>query len=420
MSPKARLAPGLARARVRLTALYAALFAGSGGALLLVVNLLARRSLPEVLIRAAVGRRGEAFMRGPDGEPIPVPFGPFPSDFPSEGFGATSLPSDFPTARFGPTPLPSDFLMQRFGPTQFPDENGVWIHHEAGIGPVPGGTGRALSIANAATITTAEYLRWSLLVFAALLAASIVLGFLLSGRVLAPIQRSFDSERRLVATMSHELRTPLAIQRALLETTIIDTPGALAIDDAAHDDESPVLEQNIRATRIIDAMLTLARASRGQVDAEASMEEVDLSAIVRQVVEARKGEAMERGIELRLGVPETRMVRGDAALLERLVDNLLVNAIVHNIDEGWVHLELGEAGGGATNLTIGNSGALIDPADVSALLQPFRRGSRDRTGSARGTGLGLTIASEVAEFHAGTLSLSANPGGGLTATVVLP
>ncbi|MCL1800095.1 MAG: HAMP domain-containing histidine kinase [Promicromonosporaceae bacterium] len=432
-----RLAPGLSQARIRLTALYAALFAASGAVLLTVVNLLMRRSLPGSIERFAGQMRGYGA----------------PQVYLSGGVGPGGVVPDYPGRLGGP---------------------GVAIGAGAGGelgGPAVAVGGEVLTIANVTLLTSTELLRWSLLVFLALLAISVVLGYWLSGRLLAPIQGAFAREQRLVATMSHELRTPLTTQRAVLETAFDPDFGALDDPAALVTAADEALSQNARANRIIEGMLTLARLGnagregksgrlanlvrigRSNRSGGSALDQVsgsgtttapvNLTELVSAVVKEHDDDATSHGVSVTVTGAENVLVNGDPVLLERLVDNLIANAIIHNITGntdgprgdigttgpvdsgnlggdtamgGQVNITLESSNGRAT-FTVSNTGPILDPETVSKLTLPFRRGATDRTVSDRSTGLGLTIASEIAHYHGGQLELKANPTGGLTATV---
>jgi signal transduction histidine kinase len=228
------------------------------------------------------------------------------------------------------------------------------------------------------------------------------------------IQGAFDSERRLVATMSHELRTPLANQRAALDVTLAD-PEATA-EQLRHAAEV-ALGQTDRANRSVDALLTLARVQSGL---EAVRHEpVDLMALVADAVDrVRAEEGSDRPWHLHLAPVS---VPGDAELLDRAVGNLLQNAERHNLTgaEGWIDVRLLTRGGEAV-VVVSSTGARIDPGDAAGLTLPFRRGARDRIGSDRGVGLGLSIVQAIAEHHGGRLELTPLEPGGLAVDLVLP
>ncbi len=228
------------------------------------------------------------------------------------------------------------------------------------------------------------------------------------------IQTAFESERRLVATMSHELRTPLANQRAALDVTLAD-PDATAqeLRSAAE----VALGQTDRANRSVDALLTLARVQSGLEPAR--HEPVDLMTLVTEAVDrVRDEEGSARPWHVHL-VPVT--VPGDAELLDRAVGNLLQNAERHNLpgSEGWVDVRLLTRAGLAV-VVVSSTGARIDASDAADLTLPFRRGVRDRVGSDRGVGLGLSVVQAIADHHGGRLELTPLEPGGLAVELVLP
>ena len=228
------------------------------------------------------------------------------------------------------------------------------------------------------------------------------------------IQTAFESERRLVATMSHELRTPLANQRAALDVTLAD-PDATAqeLRSAAE----VALGQTDRANRSVDALLTLARVQSGLEPVR--HEPVDLMTLVTEAVDrVRDEEGSARPWQVHL-VPVT--VPGDAELLDRAVGNLLQNAERHNLpgSEGWVDVRLLTRAGLAV-VVVSSTGARIDARDAADLTLPFRRGVRDRIGSDRGVGLGLSVVQAIADHHGGRLELTPLEPGGLAVELVLP
>ena len=227
--------------------------------------------------------------------------------------------------------------------------------------------------------------------------------------LLARLDDSFQAQRRFVANASHELRTPLARQRALGQVAIDDpdaTPESLR---AAHE---RVLAAGAQQERLIEALLTLARGQTG-ID---RYERFDLAGVTRQVIADRRAEANRCGVDVR-AVISPAPTSGDTRLVERLVANLLDNALRHNVAPGFVKIATGCRAGQAV-LVVENSGPKIAPADVDQLFQPFRRLQPDRTGN--GIGLGLSIVSSVADAHGGVLRASARPEGGLRIEVAFP
>jgi signal transduction histidine kinase len=221
------------------------------------------------------------------------------------------------------------------------------------------------------------------------------------------LAESFDSQKRFVANASHELRTPLAVQRTLVEVAMADpevTPELRKLG-------THLLHTNERSERMIEGLLILARSDRG-LTARAP---VRLDEVVAAVVRATAAQAASAGVKVETRL-RPRVVAGDPVLLERLVTNLVVNAITYNASGGWVYVEVR----GDPALEVRNSGPVVPPGAVPTLFEPFRRVGSERTGDTRNAGLGLSIVRSVAQAHGGYADAQPGRRGGLTVTVHLP
>ena len=230
-------------------------------------------------------------------------------------------------------------------------------------------------------------------------------------QMLARLDTAFETQRRFVANASHELRTPLAIARTEVDVALADRESSPAELRAMAE---RVREATERSERLIEGLLTLARSER-QLRAR---EPADLSLAAAEALSVARPEAERLGLRVSSvlgGAP----VAGDGPLLERLVANLVENAVRHNVAGGWLEVDTGLAGGRAV-ARVANGGRPIPPEQVAGLFEPFRRLDGDRTGSDRGAGLGLSIVRSVAAAHGGTASARAIPDGGLEVTVDLP
>jgi signal transduction histidine kinase len=230
-------------------------------------------------------------------------------------------------------------------------------------------------------------------------------------QMLARLDTAFETQRRFVANASHELRTPLAIARTEVDVALADPEASPAELRAMAERVRGASE---RSERLIEGLLTLARSER-QLRAR---EPVDLSLAAAEALSVARPEAERLGLRVSSvlgGAP----VAGDRALLERLVANLIENAVRHNLAGGWLEVDTGLAGGRAV-ARVANGGRPVPPDQVAGLFEPFRRLGGDRTGSDRGAGLGLSIVRSVAAAHGGTACARALPGGGLEVTVEVP
>ncbi len=226
----------------------------------------------------------------------------------------------------------------------------------------------------------------------------------------APATRSkTGAQRQFVANASHQLRTPLTLERAMVEVALAD-PRAPA--EALRATCQRVLAAGAQQERIIDALLTLAHGQRG-LDRR---EPFDLAAVTGDVLAERGPAAEQLGLRIDASL-RPAPTSGDARLAERLIANLVENALVHNVSEGWLTVHTGVRAGSAV-LLIANSGPVIAPGDVGRLLRPFERLGNDRTGQR--AGLGLAIAAAIAEAHTATLAVRPPAGGGLVVEVGFP
>jgi two-component system, OmpR family, sensor histidine kinase VanS len=227
--------------------------------------------------------------------------------------------------------------------------------------------------------------------------------------MLARLEAHVDEQRRFAANASHELRTPLAITQTLLDVARNDP----------HRDNDELVDRlhavNARAIGLTEALLLLSRADRRSF----TRENVDLSLVAEEATETLLPLAEKRGVTLETSGDVTRTL-GSHALLLQLATNLVHNAIVHNVtDRGNVRVTTAVRSDKAV-FTVENSGKTLAPDVAATLAEPFRRGSeRARTDHA-GVGLGLAIVKSITQAHEGTLTLSPRAEGGLRVTVELP
>jgi signal transduction histidine kinase len=286
---------------------------------------------------------------------------------------------------------------------------------------------------------------------AAMTGLSVLLGWAVAGRVLRPLQRitataqrvsqdnlderiglegprdelkeladtfdgmlgrlsgAFASQRRFVANASHELRTPLSVIRTEVDVTLAD-PDATNAELRAM--AETVRDATLATERLIQALLTLARSEGGI----ARRDPADLADGARVAIEQSASEAAALGLDVRSAL-EPAPVLGDRRLLERLVANLVENAIRHNRAGGMVEVRTSQAAGRSV-VEVRNDGSVVPAESVASLLEPFQRLDRGARGD--GAGLGLSIVRSVAEAHGGSVELRARPSGGLVVRVSLP
>ncbi len=239
---------------------------------------------------------------------------------------------------------------------------------------------------------------------------SLGLGWILAGRVLRPLEDSARAQRQFVANASHELRAPLTRLRAISEVALASPDATDTTLRAAH---ARVIASEENLEQLIDGLLTL---TRGQAGLE-RYEHVELATLTIQAIAAHQSRLTDRGLDLRTTLDPATTI-GDPRLLERLITNLIDNAIRHNVASGRLAITTGTRDK-RPFLSITNTGPSIPPDQLERLFEPFQRLAQ-RTGHNNGHGLGLSIVRAIATAHHATLHASPTPGGGLTIEVAFP
>ena len=230
--------------------------------------------------------------------------------------------------------------------------------------------------------------------------------------LLARLEAAFESQRRFVANASHELRTPLTTMRIALDVATakpsLSSAQVRALDASLRAD----LDQ---ADRLLESFLVLARAQREELGEEAS---VSLVQVVDDALASRGQAIAAKQIELRSTVAPAS-VKGSETLLARMVDNLIDNAVRHNLPGGPINV-MCDVDQDTARLVIESGGPVLDGSAVAQLAEPFKRPGAERTGSQNGHGLGLSIVAAIASAHGGELRLYRREQGGLGAEITLP
>jgi signal transduction histidine kinase len=296
-------------------------------------------------------------------------------------------------------------------------------------------------------VTLSHLLQYSLITLAVVIALAAILGWIAAGRALRPVHRitaaaraasehnlsarvalrgprdelhelaetfdemldrlqvAFEGQRRFIANASHELRTPLAVMGATVDV-VLDNPASTPADlrEMATDIRAAV----DHAEHLIAALLILAHNERGLT----VHDEVDLATVAEDVLDT----AALRDLRVHATL-EPAVISGDPVLVERLVANLVDNAVRYNTAAGEIWVSTLTVAG-KSHLTVANTGPPIRPADVDRIFQPFQR-LNDRA-SQEGFGLGLTIVASIAEVHGGIATARPRNDGGLSITVTIP
>ncbi|KAB8189671.1 HAMP domain-containing protein [Nonomuraea phyllanthi] len=228
--------------------------------------------------------------------------------------------------------------------------------------------------------------------------------------LLGRLEAALDSHKRFVANAAHELRTPLTLEHALLEETAID-PDATA--DSFRGQFEQLMAVSEQQARLLESLLVLATSERGLDRPES----VELSGLTGDVLRAVGPEARRRDLAVAAEVRPAR-VTGDPALIERLVANLVDNAMSYNVPDGRVEVATGTEGE-RSFLSVTNTGPPVPPEMVDQLLSPFQRLGRAADDDGH-HGLGLSIVQSIAAAHSADLTVRARPEGGLAIRVLFP
>jgi two-component system sensor histidine kinase VanS len=227
--------------------------------------------------------------------------------------------------------------------------------------------------------------------------------------MLARLEAHVSEQQRFAANASHELRTPLAVTQTLLDVARND-PNR---DNGELDERLRAV--NARAIDLTEALLLLSRADQRSFVPEP----LDLSLIAEEATETLLPLAEQRGVSFETSGDPTPTI-GSPALLLQMATNLVHNAIVHNLpDHGTVWVTT-SVRADTVQLTIENTGHELAPQLVATLTEPFQRGSRRIRTDHAGVGLGLAIVNSIAQAHDGTLTLTPRAAGGLRVTLELP
>jgi len=232
-------------------------------------------------------------------------------------------------------------------------------------------------------------------------------------QLIARLQAAFESQRRFVANAAHELRTPVATMRASLDVAAAKPepvpPHITALQQRLRDELA-------RLEALLEGLLALARAEHGQLSDRST---VSLGEIVTATVNRNADVIHDRRVEVIEDERGDALVIGSRALLERMVENVVDNAIVHNAPRGWVQIRTAIEDH-LVELVVENSGPPLSEDDIAHLGQPFRRAGAERTATVNGSGLGLSIVSSIVRAHGGELALRARDDGGMRLQIQLP
>ncbi len=233
--------------------------------------------------------------------------------------------------------------------------------------------------------------------------------------MIAKLEKSFRQVKRFTADASHELKTPLTILRGEVEVGLKKKRGLKEYQQILASN----LEEINRMSRIVEDLLTLSRADMGELTME--REEIELSALAREVWQDLQLLARKKRIQLRFMDNGVTRVEGDSLFLRQLILNLTENGLKYTRQGGEVTVKVkGDRDQGVVRLLVTDTGVGIPQKDLKRIFDRFYRVDRARSRETGGTGLGLSICQWIAHAHAGQIAVESRVGKGSTFTVTLP
>lgn len=245
------------------------------------------------------------------------------------------------------------------------------------------------------------------------LLSTLLFGYLVARHALAPTRSALETQKRFIGNIAHELRTPLAIIKANTEVRLLDP----SVSDTGRTIHRSNLEELDRISDIINNLLSMNMLMRPE---RIEFANVDMSKVVHRAVERLAHLVQRKPIRVRIKTAKERTVWGNASALEQIAMNILKNAI-HHTPSGEIIITVSPGAHGTLEFSTRDTGTGIKRQDLFRIFEPFYRGdqARTRTGGT-GSGLGLSIVSELVRMHRGRVVIQSAPGHGTNVVVTLP
>lgn len=239
------------------------------------------------------------------------------------------------------------------------------------------------------------------------------LSYFLAGKTLQPIQQAMEKQKQFTADAAHELRTPLAVIQTNLEVALKEKDGNQGRKQVLI---TNALEEVKLMARLTEDLLALSRLENTKQDY--TFEKIDIAQLVNKVVEKMQNLAIKKQIHLSVASLPTAFIEGEINDLERLIMNIINNAIQFTPPGGFVHVTA-DRFDKKMLIRIQDTGVGISEKDLSHVFERFYRADKARE-RGNGTGLGLSIAQEIAYKYKGNIHIKSTLGKGTTVTITFP
>ncbi len=242
---------------------------------------------------------------------------------------------------------------------------------------------------------------------------TVLFGYIISRIVLAPTRNALTSQKQFIGNIAHELRTPLSVIKTNTEVALLDGDINVELQQMLHSN----VQELDRISEIINNLLSLSALVRPE---RMELSAVDLSALVGDVMQKYEALAKKSEISITLRKSPDTSVWGNTTALQQIVGNLLKNAITYTPRGGQIVLTIGPGLHNQVELVIRDSGIGIARKDLFRIFEPFYRSDPSRVRVQTGSGLGLTIVSELVKMHHGKIAVRSAVGRGTSVSVLFP
>lgn len=251
------------------------------------------------------------------------------------------------------------------------------------------------------------------LIVGVILIATLLFAYLIARITLSPTRNALTAQKQFIGNVAHELRTPLAIIKTNTEVAMMATDVSPGLRKTLEG----TVEELDRTSEIINNLLSLSASIRPE---RMEFKDVDLGEVIHRAMEHLRGLSEPKHLEMEARISEARTVFGNAVALEQIAMNIIKNGITHTPKGGRILVTVQPVHPNHIEFAVQDSGSGIARKDLFRIFEPYYRGDPSRKRSGTGSGLGLTIVSELVKLHNGKITVRSAEGRGTTITILLP